>query len=301
MKPSLFDVQSFLKNSIHVKEIIDQSLSDQLHFHNAYEIAFIIKGNGRRIVGDSVDYFNDGDLTLIPPYMPHATYTKEEHHIVKNNDQAIHALVVYFLPDWFTDQHFNSVEFLPIRNLFKHLKRGIRVQYVGYAKIVNWLLQLRHATSTIDQVLLLVKILQELSLSKEYDNLASPIYLINDNDENIEKINKIYKYVMENFTNKITLDEVADLASMTAPAFCKYFKQTTNKTFVNFVNEIRIGYACELLVNNNMDISNVSYLSGFNNFTSFNENFKRFTKMTPSEYRVKINNSNEINKKPFIL
>lgn len=287
MKPSLFDVQSLLKNSIHVKEIKAKFLSDQLHYHNAYEIALILRGHGRRIVGDSVDRFTDGDLTFMPPYMPHATYTEAKHHVV-HNDQSIHAIVVYFMPDWFNEQQYNTVDFAPIRDLFTALKRGLKVRNVHYDKIVGLLIDMSKTTSGLDNILTLLQIIRELSNTDEYVHLASPFYSFNDRDESIEKINKIYKYVMQNFTNKISLDEVAEIAFMTPPAFCKYFKHKTNKTFTNFVNEIRIGHACELLINGNHDIANIAFLSGFNNFTSFNKNFKRFTQVTPSAYRTQL-------------
>lgn len=286
MKPSLYDVQSLLRNSIHVKEVVQKSLSDQLHYHNAYEIALILKGNGRRIVGDSVDRFVDGDLTIMPPYMPHATYTESKHHVV-NNDESIHAIVIYFMPDWFKDRHYNSVDFAPIRLLFGNLKRGIRIAGERYNNIVSMINEISVTENGLDRLLILLHLIKDLATNATFEYLASSIYQISNRDDNIEKINKIYKYVMENFTNKISLEEVAEIAFMTPPAFCKYFKNRTNKTFSNFVNEIRIGYACELLLQGNDDISSIAYHAGFNNFTSFNKNFKKFTKLTPSEYRMK--------------
>ncbi|WP_159635589.1 AraC family transcriptional regulator [Sphingobacterium composti Ten et al. 2007 non Yoo et al. 2007] len=286
MKPSLYDVQSLLRNSIHVKEVVQKSLSDQLHYHNAYEIALILKGNGRRIVGDSVDRFVDGDLTIMPPYMPHATYTESKHHVV-NNDESIHAIVIYFMPDWFEDRHYNSVDFAPIRLLFSNLKRGIRIAGERYNNIVSMINEISVTENSLDRLLILLHLIKDLATNATFEYLASSIYQISNRDDNIEKINKIYKYVMENFTNKISLEEVAEIAFMTPPAFCKYFKNRTNKTFSNFVNEIRIGYACELLLQGNDDISSIAYHAGFNNLTSFNKNFKKFTKLTPSEYRMK--------------
>ncbi|MGN0002711.1 MAG: AraC family transcriptional regulator [Sphingobacterium composti] len=286
MKPSLYDVQSLLRNSIHVKEVVQKSLSDQLHYHNAYEIALILKGNGRRIVGDSVDRFVDGDLTIMPPYMPHATYTESKHHVV-NNDESIHAIVIYFMPDWFEDRHYNSVDFAPIRLLFSNLKRGIRIAGERYNNIVSMINEISVTENGLDRLLILLHLIKDLATNATFEYLASSIYQISNRDDNIEKINKIYKYVMENFTNKISLEEVAEIAFMTPPAFCKYFKNRTNKTFSNFVNEIRIGYACELLLQGNDDISSIAYHAGFNNLTSFNKNFKKFTKLTPSEYRMK--------------
>ncbi len=287
MKPSLFDVQSLLKNGIHVKEIQEEFLSDQLHFHNAYEIALIKKGHGRQIVGDSIHHFGDLDLTILPPFMPHASYTEPKHHII-NSDQSIHAIVVYFMPVWLDQQVFNTVEYAPVKSLFMHLRRGIKVSGEHQLKIEKLMQDLIEANPGIDSLILMLQILQELASIPDYTYLSSSFYSYTDKADHIEKINKIYKFVMENFTNKITLEEVSAIAFMTPPAFCKYFKQKTNKTFSNFVNEIRIGYACELLMNESQDIANIAFLAGFNNFTSFNKNFKKFTKLTPSEFRSKL-------------
>ena len=132
-----------------------------------------------------------------------------------------------------------------------------------------------------------MQILHELSRSSECDYLASAGYSNTSDEKDINKMDKVYKYVMENFAEKILLDDVAAIAHMTPSAFCKYFKRKTNKTFTYFVNEIRISYACELLMNKDLEISNICFSCGFNNFTSFNKNFKAFTKHTPSEYRSK--------------
>lgn len=286
MKPLLFDVQSLLRNSIHVKEIKSKHLSDQYHFHNAFEIALILKGSGRRIVGDNVDNFSNGDLTILAPNLPHASYSDKKYH-VKETTTNVHAIVVYFQPDWFTEVHFNSPDFAPIRDLLNQLKRGVKITGRTHELVVNYLLKLR-ATSGFETVSTLMKILFTISKSTDYSCLASLGYSNTYNESDIQKIHEIYKYVMENFTEKILLEDIASIAYMTPSAFCKYFKKKTNKTFTYFVNEIRISYACELLMNENFDISTISFECGFNNFTSFNKNFKYFTKMTPSAYRLKL-------------
>lgn len=284
MKPLLFDVKSLLKNSIHIKEVHTERLSDQLHFHNAYEIALILKGNGRRIVGDSVDNFTDGDLTIIGPNLPHANYSDEKFHIRENNT-IIQGIVVYFEPDWIADKHLITTDFAPIKALFNQFKQGIKLKGRLSTKVTDLLVQIKN-TEGIASFIILFQILHAISLSEEYVCLSSPGYANAYDEHSIKKIHEIYKYVMENFTKKISLDEVASIAHMTPPAFCKYFKSKTNKTFTNFVNEIRVGYACEILLNEDLDISQVSFQCGFNNFTSFNRNFKYYTKKTPSEYRL---------------
>lgn len=286
MKPLFFDVRSLLKNSIYTKEIKSDKLSDQFHFHNAYEIALIIEGNGRRIVGDHVDNFSNGDLIILGPDIAHASYSDKKYHIIESSTK-VHAIVVYFQPDWITDYHMNSLDFAPLRKLLNQLKRGIKIEGKTHDVVKNLLLKL-HNTDGLKSFTILFQILHEVSSSKEYSCLASTRYSNTYNENDIRRIDDVYKFVMENFTEVISLDDVASIAFMTPSSFCKYFKNKTNKTFTHFVNEIRINYACELLMNRNLDISQISIQCGFNNFTSFNKNFKQFTKTTPSLYRLKL-------------
>lgn len=286
MKPLFFDVRSLLKNSIYTKEIKSDKLSDQFHFHNAYEIALIIEGNGRRIVGDSVDNFSNGDLTLLAPDLPHVIYSDKKYHIIESSTK-VHAVVVYFQPDWLTEYHMNSIDFAPLQMLLNQLKRGIKIEGPTHDIVKDLLLKLRNADG-LKSFTILFQILYEISISNDYVCLASARYSNTYSENDIRRINDVYKYVMENFTEVISLDDVAAIAYMTPSAFCKYFKSKTNKTFTLFVNEIRINYACELLMNKNLDISQISIQCGFNNFTSFNKNFKHFTKTTPSVYRIKL-------------
>lgn len=286
LKPLLSDVKSLLKNSIHIKEIKAPCLNDNFHFHNSYEIAVIFKGNGRRIVGDSLDHFSDGDLTMLGPNLPHATYTEKKYH-VKESDSDVHALVVYFQPDWIAEGHMNSPDFAPLKAVLKAMSRGIGIRGALHRKLMPLLWQLKE-THGIESFLLLFNILYQVSQSQEYNYLASPGYSNTYDENSIKKIHQVYQYVMENFTNRISLDDVASIAHMTAPAFCRFFRNKTNKTFTHFVNEIRIGHACELLINENLDISQICFLCGFNNFTSFNKSFRQFTCKTPTEYRLAI-------------
>ena len=286
MKPLFFDVRSLLKNSIYIKEIKSDNLNDQFHFHNAYEIALIVEGNGRRIVGDNVDNFSNDDLILLAPNLPHANYSDKKYHIIESSTK-IKAIVVYFQPDWITEYHMSSADFVPLKKLLNHLKRGIKIKGKTHDVVKNFLLKLPNADG-LKSFIILFQILYEISRSKDYNCLASARYSNTYSENDFRRINDVYKYVMENFTEVISLNDIASIACITPSAFCKYFKTKTNKTFTHFVNEIRINYACELLLNMNLDISQISIQCGFNNFTSFNKNFKNFTKTTPSLYRMKL-------------
>ena len=284
MKPLLFDVKPLLKSSIYIKEIKTAHLNDQFHYHNVFEIALILKGSGRRIVGDCVDNFTHGDLIIIAPNTPHANYSDKKYH-VKDPTTNVHSIVVYFQPDWISESHMKAEEFAPIRMLLNRIKRGIKINKGStHTEVVRLLLKLKE-TRGMESFLILFNILHEICISNEYSYIASPRYTEIQDENVITRLHEVYKYVMENFTNDILLDHVASIMCMTSSSFCRFFKDKTTKTFTHFVNEIRIGYACELLINENLDISQICFQSGFNNFTSFNKNFKKYTNKTPSDYR----------------
>ena len=289
MQPSLHDVRSLLKNSIFVKELRLPSLDDQFHYHNAYEISYLIKNTGKRIVGDNIEDFTHDDLTLMAPYVPHITYT-DRHVEARDEDLQVHAIVIYFYPDWLNEQHLSSPELSKVRNLLENLKRGIKLFGETKTIVIDKVLKLKD-TCGLKAIITLLDILLDISESEQYTCLASEGYtqLSNVNEE--KRMNDIYQYITTHFKDKITLEEIASIANMTPTAFCKYFKHRTKKTFSNFVNEIRIGYACKLLMRKNVSVSEVCFECGFNNVTNFNRYFKKLTKMVPTEYKIHFQNN----------
>lgn len=134
-------------------------------------------------------------------------------------------------------------------------------------------------------ILGLLQVLQILADSDEYTLLANPEYSNTLKESDTERMNKVHAYVMKNFREKITLEEVAALANMTPSSFSRYFKTHANKTFSEFLTGIRIGYSCKLLVEKKMSITQACYDSGFNTVSNFNRQFKTYTQNTPLEYR----------------
>lgn len=281
MNPLLQDIDPLTKGSIYIKEIKKLTLNDQLHFHNVHEIAWIVKGSGKRIVGDNIEYFNDNDLVFIGRFLPHACYVGEDY---KLTNQDFHALVIYFQPDWFNETVLNSSEFLRMNKFIKEIERGIKVVGNTRVKTIKALMRLKE-TSGLERIIRTLDILDFVSRSDEYTYLASEGYLNSYGHNDVERLGEVYKYIMKNFTEVIKLSEISSIANMTSTSFCKYFKGKTGKTFSNFVNEVRIGQACKLMLNDRLTVSEICYSCGFNNLTNFNRNFKHFTKMTPTEYK----------------
>jgi AraC-like DNA-binding protein len=288
MEPLLLDVKSLLKDSIYVKELQLPSLEDQYHYHNAYEISYILKSTGRRVIGDNIENFTDGDLTFLAPLVPHISYSSQQLDI-SDASSYVHAVVVYFHPDWLTDSHFNSPELAKVREIFENMRRGIKIFGETKKKVVKNIMKLK-TTRGLEQIITLLNILLIVSKSNEYACLASEGYAQVSNQKDEKRIDEVYRYVRENFEEKIKLDDIASIAHMTPTAFCKYFKARTKKTFSHFVNEVRIGHACKLLCKDDMNITQIAFECGFNNLTNFNKNFKQFKKMVPSEYKFYIQN-----------
>ena len=281
MNPLLQDIEPLSKGSIYVKEIKKPNLNDQLHFHNIHEIALILKGSGKRIVGDNIEYFTDSDLVFIGRLLPHASYIGKD-YLLTNQD--VHALVIYFHPDWFNENLLKSSYFIKIMKLIKEIERGIKIFGNTKTRTIKALIKLKNSRG-LERIIKLLDILDFVSKSDEYKCLASEGYSNSYGQNNVERLGDVYKYIMKNFTDIIKLGKVSSIANLTPTAFCKYFKSKTGKTFSSFVNEVRIGQACKLIFNVNLNISQICYSCGFNNLTNFNRNFKNFTKMTPTEYK----------------
>ncbi|WP_187774875.1 AraC family transcriptional regulator [Pedobacter sp. BS3] len=282
-------MESLLKDSIYIKEIKTSILDhDRFHYHNAYEIALILKSKGTRIIGDSIENFTEGDLVLLGPNVPHIAYYNNDDSPVKNKKgYIIHAIVIYFNPNWLTQTQLDSNNLAKLKRLLDDAKRGIKITGNTRKKIIKNIVSLRKGIG-LERIIIMLHILQLISSSNEYECLASQGYSNSFSQKDINRLDKVYQYIRDNFTEPIRLEDAAYIANMTPTAFCKFFKNKTQKTFSNFVNEIRIGYACKLLWNPDLTISQICYKCGFNNLTNFNKNFKRYTNMTPTVYKISL-------------
>jgi len=137
------------------------------------------------------------------------------------------------------------------------------------------------------RIIQLLTILELIAFGNEYQYLASPVIQNEIDDRDSIRLNKVYKYAIDNLHEKISLDKAAGIANLSTPAFCRYFKKRTNKSFMQFLNEIRIGEACRFLVNENHSVADICFNCGFNNISYFIRQFKKITGYTPLDYRKK--------------
>ncbi|MCM4173720.1 AraC family transcriptional regulator [Arenibacter sp. TNZ] len=247
------------------------------HYHPEIELVYVNGGSGKRQIGSHVSYYTDGDLILIGSNLPHCGFTDV---LTGNKNES----VVQMKQDFLGNDFFNIPEMKKIQSLFQIAKGG--VAFTGRTKKkIGEKIEIMEYQSDFQRLLSILNILNELGNSKEYQVLNAQGFSLQTEVKDNDRINIVFNYVKTNFKEEITLEEIANLVSMTVPSFCRYFKKITNKTFIQFVNECRLVHASKLLAEKPISITEVCFESGFNNFSHFNKSFKAFTGQNPSEYR----------------
>ncbi|WP_282161203.1 AraC family transcriptional regulator [Ulvibacterium marinum] len=247
------------------------------HYHPEIELVYVNGGTGKRQIGSHVSYYGNGDLILIGSNLPHCGFTDA---LTGNESET----VIQMKADFLGNDFFNIPEMKKIQNLFEMAQGGIAFSGKTKRKIGEKM-EILEYQGDFQRLLSILNILNELALSQDFKVLNAEGFAMKTEVKDNDRINKVFNFVKANFKEEISLDEMADLVSMTVPSFCRYFKKITNKTFVQFVNEYRLVHASKLLAEKPMSITDVCFESGFNNFSHFNKQFKAFTGQNPSEYR----------------
>ncbi len=276
-------VNSLSESPVTVKEVRVPSFCVPWHFHSECELVLVLESHGKRIVGDHIGHFTAGDLVFMGPNLPHVWYNDPEYH-QRNAALTAHAVVVYFKPEWLSHSFFGLAEATRLNELLLHAGRGMRIGGQTQRQISQKMEGLP-GLQGLKQVIELLGILDILSHSRDFEYLASVGFTHAFNETDVQRINRVYQYVMQHFNRKIQLEEAARIANMTPNAFCRYFKMRTQKTFSSFVNEMRVSYACKLLLSKDYSVTEICFESGFQNLTNFNKFFKLFTGLSPRNYR----------------
>ncbi len=252
------------------------------HFHPETEIIYIEKGSGTRFVGDHSEAFKEGDIGLVGPNLPHVWRSDP---IYKENIPGLtaHVQVVHFHDSILKGSLAKLTEMKEINRLLFESQFGIKFFGSARDNIEIQMKKLIQATG-IDKLIGLIKILDFMSETDEKQLLASIGYSKIRKSADFDRFDKAHHYMIDKFQKNVKLKIVADLVGMTPTSFCRYFKKHTKKTFHTVLNEIRIGHACKLLIEDKMSISGVAFESGFNNISNFNEQFKKIKGIPPSQY-----------------
>jgi len=284
IKPK-FEKVPLTNSSFLIKEEVFTYFDVPWHIHPEFELTYIQSGQGQRHIGNSIEDLEYEELMLIGPNLPHNWYGSRKTE--SRSKEEISQIVIQFSIDFLGKDFFELPAFAKILQLLKRAPLGIcflgETRKVGGGKMRS-ILKMNGFEQTIE----LLNLLNQLSISQEYKSISCIGFGEILNEVDSSRMNKVYQYIMEHFKEPVSLNQIAAFSNMTPQAFCKYFKIRTKKTFSYFLNEVRISYACRLLMENNLSVLQICYESGFNNLSNFNRQFKGINKMTPVEYKKSV-------------
>ena len=256
------------------------------HQHIEYELILFKEGEGSSFVGNYVGEFKTGDIFFLGSNLPH-TFQKAHKDLITS------AVVVQFREEFWGTHFLQLPESRSIKKLFDISYQGLKIKGNCKQQLAPFIEELEFAEG-FERIILLCECLQLIIQSNEYDTVSTQ-EVKEFNTKNKERIDRIYQYTIDRFQEPVTLTAVAKHARMSVPAFCSYFKKSTKKTYIDFLNEVRIGYACKQLIDTQKSIEDICYESGFNTLANFNKQFLKVKKITPSKYRKDFIGSAQLN------
>jgi AraC-like DNA-binding protein len=294
MKPVLRQITSTPAHSFLIRKDWGENMLNNWHYHPEIELLFMKRSSGTWLIGDHIGHYQSGDVVMLGANLPHC-FRHEYDYIIKRDDTAGETICIKFMPDIFGSSFFNLPEAMEIKKLLSKCNKGLRL--LGKTKIhIAKEIEKMATAGPGKKLVYLLSILEEIADSSEYVTLSSDAFM-QSGDTHKEKIKLIFEYTFNHYSENITIDKAASLLNMTRQSFCRYFKSKTKKTYIQFVMEVRIGYACRLLAENEKNVAEISYDCGYNNISHFNHQFKMITQKKPLEYKrdyLKMENTSEL-------
>ncbi len=253
-----------------------------IHIHPECELNYIENAKGaQRIVGDSIEDIGEEELVLITnPELEHAWM---DHN---NDSKNIHEITIQFHDNLLTDTLLNKNQMFSIHQLFSHAQRGVAFSSEAISKVRPLLKTLTCESDSFYSFVKLLIILHELSIDKGLRELASGQFSARTEDKSDDiRMGKVVDYLTLHYPNNIRLSDVAGLVNMSESSFCRFIKQRTSKSFVDFLTDVRLGAASRFLIDSSLSVAEICYNCGFNNLSNFNRIFKKRKGVTPREFR----------------
>lgn len=291
MKPQLIEHSNPSNCSFSIREHKGSDFSYPFHFHDSYEITYIVQGKGTRLVGNRINTFESGDLVFLGRNVPHCWRSDSKKNGV-DDTSIIQSIVVRFNHD-FAGQHFFTLsENHLLLKLLNNSSTGLNINGEAKNRCKKKMMQLIKEKKC-NRLIILLEILDLIANSK--NNLPISVSnIIGVKKQELDRMNNVINYISDNYLNPISLKNISEIANMNKSAFCKYFKKRYRKTVFEMINEIRIDHACRLIREEKYNITQVCYQSGFNNFSNFSRMFKKNINKTPSEYANALANKGNI-------
>jgi AraC-like DNA-binding protein len=282
VKPQLLKVSNDPVHSFSSRKDTVPYVNNRWHYHPEVELIYFKEGNGTQFIGDSIQRFQSGDVVLLGANLPH--YWRFDDVYFEDDSLRADVSVIHFCEDFWGDAFLNMPENRIIRHILEKAKRGIQI--TGSDKqLLGTLIEAIVSAEGPRKIMLLMEALTGIANSKQTEIISSIGFRNDFHQSENERINAIYNYSIANFKRKIQMEEMAAVANISPNSFCRYFKSRTRKTYSQFINEIRVGHACKLLMENKINVKQICYESGFHNFASFHKYFKGITSKSPLNYQ----------------
>jgi AraC-like DNA-binding protein len=284
MKIVQFTLPVAKDNAIIVQEEILPSFYNHLHRHKETQITYIKKGEGTLIAGNYMQAFKSGEVYIIGANQPHI-FKSDDSYFLKKSKQQVHAITIFFNPTLLQNSLLQLPETKDIHKFLNKTANGLKVPLPKVAHIIAEIEKVRKS-KTGHKLASFINLMQLLADIKNWNSLATITPEISFSDTEGLRMNNIYQYTMNNYTENIKLKEIAAIAFLSPQAFCRYFKKHTRKTYFDFLNEIRVNEACKKLVANSYaSISAIAIDTGFNSDANFCRVFKKITLTSPLQFR----------------
>jgi AraC-like DNA-binding protein len=285
MKAVRFVIPKTSGNSFRLQ--IDQGAHfyDTIHYHPEHQLTFFIKGEGTSFIGNHVERFKPGDVYFIGKNVPHVSKCDEAYYQGNPELEAL-SISLFFNDETFGSQFFEIPEMAHIKRLLELASMGIKITGDERETIACLIDECQHDDG-FKRFQNLLSILDIMAKSECLKTLSGVRYLAPSKENENERINVVFSFLSNHFRTEITLKQIAEVASMTPNAFCRYFKQRTGRPYSLFINEMRVEYSGKLIAGSRESFGNIAIESGFNSISYFNRQFKRITEMSPLQYRKK--------------
>lgn len=284
MKVIPFTIPVAMENAVIVQEDRLSCFYPHLHRHNETQITWIQKGEGTLIAGNYMQPFRDNEIYIIGANQPHV-FKSDARYFDKRRKQSVQSLTLFFNPAGFFKPLLELPEMKAIRKFTGMTTYGLRLKGSSKENIRKEMLAVSQSKHAL-RLAAFLQLLHTMSGIKDWERLSSGVIDQSLSDKEGLRINEVYQFTLANFRTPVTLSQVAGVAYMTPAAFCRYFKKHTRKTYVAFLNEIRIAEACKMIMaGRQRNFSAIAYETGFTNAIHFNRVFKKVTGVTPGRFQ----------------
>lgn len=283
MKPLPFKVSKTSDQSIAVQLDRLPYFYDRLHYHPEWQITLILRSEGMLYAGDGMCRFQAGDVFCIGSNLPHLFRNDVKYY--EEGESYAEAISVFFDQNSLGVGFFDIPELRTTKHLLREANKGIYFPAAALGSALPSLFEAMQVKTGIPLLKDFLSLLEQLGDPQTSQTLSSMSYDRSQAEAAGQRLDQVLQFIFQNYPNRITVEEAAQVSNLSIPAFCRYFKLHTRKTFIAYVNEVRINAACQLLMDETYSIGQIAYKVGFNNLSNFNRQFKKVKGMVPSSFQ----------------